>query len=159
MRPQEVVASVEPARWEAILAAVREHNPGLWRDLERAAMEDQRIPPRLLQRYGAEERRARLRRALTAPANTAVAIDALRDYLLTAHRPMLGRFLDLAGVAHTEGVLPEGPLEPPEPARLDAAVDALLAEYPRADALLYLRTLTSQEGDGPWARLGERLAG
>src|SRR5205085_7223730 len=116
----------------------REHNPHLWHDLERAACQDQRIPPRLWQRYGPADRRALVRRALGAPANAPLALDALREYLLGEQRPLIERFLDLAGVAHQEGVLADGPVPEPEAAQLDAAIDTLLAESPRATALLYL---------------------
>src|SRR5438067_1554321 len=145
MRPHEVAASVEPAQWETILAAVREHNPHLWRDLERAACQDQRIPPRLWQRYSPADRRALVRRALGAPANGPLALDALREYLLTEQRPLVMRFLDLGGVAHEQGVLAEGPVPEPEAVRLAAAVDTLLAETPRATSLLYLRALSAQD--------------
>ncbi len=157
MRPHEVAASVEPAQWEAILAAVREHNPDLWRDLERAACQDQRIPPRLWQRYGAADRRALVRRALGAPASGPLALDVLREYLLAEQRPLVMRFLDLAGVPHEEGVLLEGPVPEPAAAQLDAAIDTLLAETPRATALLYLRALSAQD-NVEWPRLEARLA-
>ncbi|HEY7062135.1 MAG TPA: hypothetical protein VII06_11695 [Chloroflexota bacterium] len=157
MRPHEVAASVEPTQWETILAAVREHNAHLWHDLERAACQDQRIPPRLWQRYSAADRRALVRRALVAPASGPLALDALREYLMAEQLPVITRFLDLASVAHEEGVLAEGPVPEPEAAQLDSAVDTLLAEVPRATALLYLRALSAQE-NVDWPRLEERLA-
>jgi len=157
MRPQDVVATVEPERWETILTALRENAPELWRDLERGAMADQRVPPKLWQRYSVEQRRTAIRRALRAPASTRLALDAVREYLLVAQRPMLIRFLDALGIPHEEGALGEEPLDEPEPARLDAAVDALLAEFPRPDVLLYLRTFAAHES-APWPRLAERLA-
>src|SRR5581483_6922236 len=157
MRPHEVAASVEPAQWEMILAAVREHNPALWRDLERAACQDQRIPPRLWQRYGPADRRALVRRALGAPASGPLTLDVLREYLLAEQRPLVIRFLDLAGVPHEEGVLLEGPVPEPETATLDAAIDTLLAEEPRPMALLYLRALSAQD-NVEWPRLEARLA-
>src|SRR5918992_3875173 len=102
MRPQDVVNSVEPERWDAILTAVREHSADLWRDLEKAAMADQRVPPKLWQRYTVEQRRATIRRALRAPGSARLALDAVREYLLAAQRPMLVRFLDELGVEHEE---------------------------------------------------------
>jgi hypothetical protein len=156
MRPHEVAASVEPAQWETILAAVRERNPHMWHELEHAACQDQRIPPRLWQRRSPADRRALVRRTLGAPASGALALDVLREYLLEEQRPLVIRFLDLAGVAHEEGVLLEGPVPEPDAATLDAAVDTLLAEEPRATALLYLRALAAQD-NVEWPRLDERL--
>ena len=157
MRPHEVAASVEPTQWETILAAVREHHPEMWHDLERTACQDQRIPPRLWQRYSPGDRRALVRRALGAPASGPLALDVLREYLLHDQRALVIRFLDLAGVGHEEGVLLEGPVPEPEVATLDAAVDTLLAEEPRAMALLYLRALAAQD-NVEWPRLEARLA-
>jgi hypothetical protein len=157
MRPHEIVASVEAARWEIILTTVREQSTDLWRSLERATIEDQRIPRRLWQRYPPAERQTRMRRALLAPANMPLAIEVLREYLMAAHRPLIIRFLDLLELPHTEGVLPDGQLPTPEPARLEAAIDTLLAEFPRAEVLLYLRLLALQEATA-WPGLAERLA-
>ncbi|HZR97305.1 MAG TPA: hypothetical protein VFE37_01285, partial [Chloroflexota bacterium] len=157
MRPQDVVATVEPERWDAILTAVREHAPELWRDLERGTMADQRVPPKLWQRYSTDQRRTAMRRTLRAPGSARLALDAVREYLLVEQRPLLVRFLDELGIPHENGALGEDPLEEPEPARLDAAIDALVAEFPRADVLLYLRTFSAHES-APWPHLAERLA-
>ena len=157
MRPHEVAASVETTQWETILAAVREHHPEKWHDLERTACQDQRIPPRLWQRYSPGDHRALVRAALGAPASGPLALDVLREYLLHDQRALVIRFLDLAGVGHEEGVLSKVPCPDPEAATLDAAVDTLLAEEPRAMALLYLRALAAQD-NVEWPRLQARLA-
>ena len=144
MRPQDVLASVEPERWDEILTTVRESCPELWRDLEKTAMADQRIPVKLWQRYSPDQRRTTVRRTLRAPASARIALDAVREYLLIAQRPLLIRFLDELSIPHEDGALGEEPLPEPEPARLDAAIDLLLAEYARADVLLYLIRLADK---------------
>src|SRR5438445_10140192 len=82
MRPQDVLASVEPERWDEILTTVRESCPDLWRDLEKTAMADQRVPVKLWQRYSPDQRRTTMRRTLRAPASARIALDAVREYLL-----------------------------------------------------------------------------
>ena len=120
-------------------------------------MADQRVPPKLWQRYSTDQRRTAMRRALRAPGSARLALDAVREYLLVEQRPMLIRFLDELGIPHENGALDETPLDEPEPARLDAAIDTLVAEFPRVDVLLYLRTFAAHES-APWPRLAERLA-
>src|SRR5262245_13729424 len=156
MRPHEIVASVEPERWGAILTTVREHSHELWHDLERTARQDQRIPPQLWQRMSPDDRQARIRVALRAPASAALALDAVREYLLAEQPPPLVRFLDAAGIEHSEGVLDDGPIEGPSAEQLDAAIETLRAEFPEPDALLYLRTLAAQDNTA-WSGLVERL--
>jgi hypothetical protein len=156
VRPRDLVASIAPERWEVVLALVRARQPALWRDLERAAQDDQRIPLRLWQRYRAEERQQRVRRALGAPANAPLALRALHAYFQLAHPALVTRFLDLLALPHTAGVLAaEAPRTLP-PERLASAVAALLAEFPRAEALLYLYALALDE-DPRWAGLAAYL--
>ncbi|SRR5579884_133467 len=156
MRPRELVASIAPEHWEPVLALIRARQPALWRELERAAQDDQRIPARLWQRYRAEERQQRVRRALSAPANALLALRVLREYFRLAQRPLVTRFLDLLALPHTEGEpTAEAPRALP-PERLAAAVATLLAEFPRAEALLYLYTLALDE-DPRWTGLVAHL--
>src|SRR5262249_38251496 len=55
-----------------------------------------------------------------------------------------------------EGVLDDGPIDEPSAEQLDAAIDALRAEFPEPDVLLYLRTLAAQDNTA-WPGLAERL--
>ena len=76
----------------------------------------------------------------------AVAGQVLVAYHLAHQRPMMGAFLDALGIAHEEGIIgaPDA-LEPPEPAKLSAAVEQLFAAYPAEDVELYLSTLAVQD--------------
>ncbi len=86
-----------------------------------------------------------------------VAIRALVAYHFENHRPMMSKFLDLAGVEHDNAVIRSENLQPPDPARLKEASEKLLAEYPREDVRLYFTTLAAQDPD-TWGGL-EGLAG
>lgn len=157
MRAQELVASIDAQRWTHILAVVREHDRALWDNLQSAARSDQRIPPKLWQRYAVGDREARIRQALRAPDYAPLGPLAAWAYLRHARAPLLEALragLDLPDVA----ALTEGP---PLPAPSDEALDALLrglvAAFPFQDVLLCLQVLVALER-APWPLLEARLA-
>lgn len=84
-----------------------------------------------------------------------LAARLLVAYHLKTQRPMMSRFLDLLGIPHTEGVIEDDSLKPPEPAALDAAVATLAQEFPREDVARYLQTLLWQDPD-TWGGLQGR---
>jgi hypothetical protein len=86
----------------------------------------------------------------------ALAARALILYHLTAHRPMMGAFLDALGIAHEDGLIKEDNVMP-DAARLAPAAAQLAAQYPAEDVSLYLKTLLCQDPE-TWAGLGDIVA-
>jgi len=83
--------------------------------------------------------------------------EALAARLLVSHhleqqRPMMGRFLDLLGLAHQNGLIEEDSPESPPSDRLRTAATTLAAEHPREDVALYFSTLLWQDPE-TWADL------
>ncbi|MDQ7007698.1 MAG: hypothetical protein Q9Q40_10725 [Acidobacteriota bacterium] len=90
------------------------------------------------------QRRAALLAEGGLPEETASQI--LMSFHLTHRRDMLGRFLDLLGIAHDQGVISDADeVEPPSREKVKQAVAALRKEFPGADVDLYLRTLLSSD--------------
>jgi hypothetical protein len=84
-----------------------------------------------------------------------LAARLLVSYHLQHQRPMMGRFLDLLGIAHEEGLInDESPAAPP-PEKLDEAAKALAGEFPRADVARYFWTLLWQDPE-TWGGLKDR---
>jgi len=75
----------------------------------------------------------------------AVAARLLVSYHLDQRRPLMGRFLDLLGIAHEDGLISEEDIEPPTPEQVTAAAKALTAEHSPDDVSLYFSTLLWQD--------------
>jgi hypothetical protein len=69
---------------------------------------------------------------------------ALVVYHLAEKRPMMGAFLDALGIAHENGLIQQDNVAP-DPAKIDAAAEALTSQFPLADVSLYLNTLLCQD--------------
>lgn len=84
-----------------------------------------------------------------------LAARLLVSYHLHHQRPMMGRFLDLLGIAHEDGLINDESPTAPTPEKLDEAARALAAEFPAADVSLYFWTLLWQDPD-TWGGLRGR---
>lgn len=96
------------------------------------------------------ERRAKYLAGIAAVPDT-VAARVLIAYHLAEQRPMMGAFLDAAGIAHTDGVIEDEDVQP-DAARIPAAAAAIAEKFPAEDVALYLATLYWQDPEA-WAAL------
>jgi hypothetical protein len=103
-----------------------------------------------------DDRKARYLATLPAISDL-LAARLLVTYHLSAQRPMLSRFLDALGIAHTEGLITEEHVSPPDGAKIAEAAQTLAAEFPREDVDLYFATLISQDPD-TWSGLERHVA-
>ena len=84
----------------------------------------------------------------------AVAARLLVAYHLDQQRPMMGRFLDLLGIAHEDGLIGDEGFASPPADRLKDAADTLAKEFPPEDVSRYFATLVWQDPEH-WAPLAE----
>lgn len=84
-----------------------------------------------------------------------LAARLLVSYHLQFQRPMMGRFLDLVGIAHEEGLITAESPEKPAPEKLDEAAKTLAAEFPKPDVARYFWTLLWQD-PATWGDLQDR---
>ena len=96
------------------------------------------------------DRKARQLAQMT-DVSDAVATRALIAYHFSTQRPLMAAFLNALGVANDNGLITAEDVPVPETEQLKAAVGQL-AEFPREDVLLYLRTLTAVDED-TWRNL------
>ena len=82
-----------------------------------------------------------------------VAARLLVLYHLAEQRPMMGAFLDAAGIPHDNGSIEEDAAAP-DPAKVREAAAKIGRTYPAADVGLYLATLFWQD-PGAWAALAD----
>lgn len=84
-----------------------------------------------------------------------LAARLLVSYHLQHQRPMMGRFLDLLGIEHEEGLIKDESPEAPAPEKIDEAARALVAEFPKEDVSRYFWTLLWQDPE-TWGALRDR---
>jgi hypothetical protein len=84
-----------------------------------------------------------------------LAARLLVSYHLQHQRGMMGRFLDLLGIPHEEGLINEESPTAPTPEKLDEAAKALASEFPKDDVSRYFWTLLWQDPE-TWGGLRGR---
>lgn len=84
-----------------------------------------------------------------------LAARLLVSYHLQHQRAMMGRFLDLLGIPHEDGLINEESPAAPTPDKLDEAAKALVGEFPKEDVSRYFWTLLWQDPE-TWGGLKDR---
>ena len=84
-----------------------------------------------------------------------LAARLLVSYHLQHQRPMMGRFLDLLGIPHEDGLINDESPAVPTPEKLDEAAKGLAAEFPKDDVSRYFWTLLWQDPE-TWGGLKDR---
>lgn len=84
-----------------------------------------------------------------------LAARLLVAYHLHHQRPMMGRFLDVLGIPHEDGLISEESPAAPSAEKLDEAVRTLTTEFPPADVARYFWTLLWQDPE-TWGGLQGR---
>jgi hypothetical protein len=129
-----------------------------WQDRE-SAMEQAEVVATIAKRINfryksvqAMSLERKVKQLLALHISDAVAGRLLVIYHLASQRPMMGRFLDLAGIAHDNGLIAEEEAPRPDASKLADAARTLKAEFPSQDVELYFSTLLLQDPD-TWAAL------
>ena len=145
MRSYQVFAAMPPERALAMLRALSEKSPQMFRQSVDAAALATRTRPVYLRKQPFEKRSEAVRRALSRVAANALADELLAVYFLECRKPLLTEWLDRVGVAHDEGTLEEDtPAQPPQD-QLREAVEAFLSKEDDPDRTLLLSAFAAQE--------------
>ena len=115
-----------------------------------------KLRPVFVARKPRPERHAWMQTALARPQNEQISANLLQMWLMGSQAPMLCDFLDSLGIAHDEQGGIENLPPCPEPDKLRAAVDALLAKYPADAVAVYLHSFQGMD-DAGWPPLAEML--
>ena len=116
-----------------------------------------KLRPVFVERKPRPERHAWMQSALARPQNEQISANLLQMWLMGSQSPMLCDFLDSLGIAHDEQGGIENLPPCPEPEKLRASVDALLAKYPADAVAVYLHSFQAMDIAG-WPPLAEILA-
>ena len=133
----ELFGFMSPALATEILTYTHESDKPIYRATLAAVAEVRKVRPVFLERQPRTEQHAAMLASLAKPALEPISGNLIRAWLLKKYNPMLCDFLDALGIAHKEAVVEDLP-ETMDDAKLQAAVEGLLAKYPRETVAVYL---------------------
>ncbi len=151
----ELVGFMPPALALEILETTWREDKPLYKAVLAAAAAALRVRPVFLEKKPRAQRHQELISLLGRPRMDETAANLLRGWLVKSQNAMLGDFLDALGIPHKQGVVEEFPESVPDD-RLHAAVEKLLAAYPREKVALYLNAIQATSG-ARWANLEKML--
>jgi len=151
----ELFGFMSPALAGEILATAHEVDKPLYRATLAAVAEKNRVRPIFLERQPRAQRHPAMLAALSKPALEAAAGNLLRIWLVKKQSPMLIQFLDTLEIPHKEGVVEDLPPSMDD-AKLNTAVDGLLAKFPPEVVAVYLLAFNDMN-EANWPNLKTML--
>jgi hypothetical protein len=100
--------------------------------------------PQAIRKLPMPMRAKKAKSLLSARSNSEMAYEIFGTYLLKEHRGLVTGFLDLTGVRHEDGMIEDLDGNPPEDAKLDAALAELDQKFAPEDVTLYLAMCAEQ---------------
>lgn len=145
-----------PLAHEILSHVLKEQRPSYALALQTLASQ-RKFRPVFIERKPPVERHAWMQQQLSRSVNEELSGNILGLWLTGPQAPMLAAFLDSLGIAHDgKGSIDTLPSAPTKEA-LQAAVDALLANFPADHVKAYLHAFQLSEPTA-WPPLGELLA-
>lgn len=151
----ELLGFMSPALALDILTYTFENDKPLYRATLKAVADTRKVRPVFLERQAKPQRHAAMLATLSRPALDLVTGNLIRAWLLKKHKALLADYLDALGIKHEEGVVEDIPATM-EDAKLNAAVDALLAKYPPETVAVYLHAF-NEMNEQEWPNLTAML--
>lgn len=155
MTLNEIVGFMPPTLAHEILDDVFADDKQLYRAVSAEVAAALKQRPVFFERKPRTERNNVILDMLTRPRMQNTAATLLRGWLVKSEQDMLSDFMDTLGIEHKNGVVEDFPEEVDE-AKLNEAVDQLLAKYPREKVIVYLNSFSAMN-DAPWKSLTKRL--
>jgi len=146
---------MSPALAVRIIEFSHEGNKDLYRTVLATVAQARKLRPAFFERTPRPARHAAMAAALARPRLELMAANLLRDWLMKSQTAMLADFLDAMGIAHKDGAVDELPATVEE-AKLQAAVEKLLAKYPAEEVAVYLNAFYTMN-DVRWPNLETML--
>lgn len=146
---------MSPALAVRIIEFAHESNKELYRTVLVTVAQARKLRPQFFERTPRPARHAAMAAMLGQPRLEMMAANLLRDWLMKQQIPMLTDFMDALGVPHKDGAVDELPATVEE-AKLQAAVEKLLAKYPAEEVAVYLNAFYTMN-DVRWPNLESML--
>lgn len=151
----ELVGFMPAALSQEILETTYRDDKPLYKSVLAAVAQALRVRPVFLEKKPRVHRHVEMIGVLSRPRLEEAAATLLRGWLVKTQSAMLADFLDTLGIPHQQGVVEEFPATVPDD-KLQAAVETLLAKYPREKVALYLNAIQATSGV-QWANLEQLL--
>jgi hypothetical protein len=151
----ELLGFMSPALANEIVTFPYEADKELYRALLKAVADARRVRPVFLERQPRPQRHAAILATLTRPSMEAVAGNLIRAWLMKKHNGVLIDFLDALQVPHEQGVVEDLP-ETMDDAKLQAAIEGLLARHPPEVVAVYLHAFNTMN-ETRWSNLEAML--
>ncbi len=158
MKAHEIYQAVDPALIHQMFDWFREHQRAVYKNAVGTLAQERKLRPVYIQQKSLAEQYAWLLKTLRTTACDVIGEHLLQAWFLTGNQPMLAAFCDALGIPHDGKGSVQGDLPTElDAAKLDAAVDSLVATYPPKLVALYLHVFNIQVPEG-WAVLSAKLA-
>jgi hypothetical protein len=147
----ELFGFMSPALAARIIEFAHDDNKELYRSVLVTVAETRKLRPAFFERTPRQSRHTTMAATLARPRLELIAANLLRDWLMKNKTAMLADFLDSLGIAHKDGAVDELPAVIEE-AKLQTAVEKLLAKYPAEEVAVYLNAFYTMN-DVRWPNL------
>jgi hypothetical protein len=151
----EILGFMSPSLALEMLEQIHQSEKAVYRAIVNSVAEVKKVRPVFLEHKPRAERNQELLATLVKPRLEPMAVTLLQTWLLKNQTAMLVQFLDELGIKNQNGAVDDLP-ETVDDAKLKAAVDNLLAKFPREHVAVYLRAFNDLN-DTQWPTLAEML--
>jgi hypothetical protein len=151
----EIFGFMSPALALEIVDYLHASEKEVYRATLLGVAEAKKVRPVFLERKTRADRHREMAEALTKARMDFLALNVLQTWLLKKQAALLADFLDSLGIKHNNGMVDDLPESVPDD-KLKAAIDNLLAKYPREHVAVYLRAFNDLN-EAKWPTLTEML--
>lgn len=156
MRANQLLQAIGPELRAKIMAYLQTEQRPAYRAVVESLAQQRRLRPTFVLEKSRAKQAEWLLEQLNTKANEEVTAQIFQIWLLKGNEKMLVTFLDAAGISHNgKGEVEDLPEEIADD-KAEAAVTALLAEYPVKEVALYLYMFQAQRPEG-WPSLGKAI--
>ena len=141
MQVLDQLRALNEARFLAIYESLTQQGFG---PLDGEVAQALKFRPQAIRKLPMAQRAKKAKAILSARANSEMAYEIFGTYLLKEHRDLVTGLLDLTGVRHDNGMIEDLEGNPPDGAKVDAAVAELDQKFAAEDVTLYLAMCAEQ---------------
>lgn len=158
VKAHELYNAVDPAVVTQMLSWFRDNDRNVYRSALSTLAQSKKLRLEFVQKKSVPEQYAWVLKTLRSKQADTIGEHLLQAWFMAGNQPMLAAFCDALGIEHDGKGSVHGDLpETIDAAKLDAAVDTLVASYDPKVVALYLYVFNLQTPEG-WESLTAKLA-
>lgn len=157
VKAHELYNAVDPAIVTQMLDWFRDNDRSVYKSAVATLAQSRKLRPAFIQKKSLPDQYAWILKTLRSKAADTIGEHLLQAWFMAGNQEMLAKFCDSIGLEHDGKGSVTGDLpKQMDAAKLDEAVDALLAAHDPKVVTLYLRVFNLQQPGG-WDSLGAKL--